>query len=91
MNATVIIHGKIYARITKKQAENLYNNNVTITLYPSKYDGGYYQSLSAYHINRKIGTPEVDFEGMVQWYEREYCDNETGKPAYYLETTQSCY
>lgn len=93
MNATISIHGKIYARITRKQAENLYNAGVTITLYPRKYGDGYYQNLSAYHINRKIGAPEKTFTEMVDWYESEYCyDSDTGKSAaYYIETTQNIW
>lgn len=92
-NAILILHGKIYARITREQAENLYNNNVTITLYPCNYSDGYYASLSAYHINRKIGTPEKSFDDMVTWYEKEFCyDADTGKSAvFYIETMHTVF
>ena len=79
MSATIVISGKIYARLTRKQAENLYNDGITITLYPSKYNGGYYQNLNAYHINKNIGEPYAGFPEMVDWYNLTFCDAESGK------------
>ena len=86
-NAILIINGKRYIRVYLRQAETFYNAGITVTLYPCNYGDGYYQTLSAYHINKEI---HGDFRTALHWYESEYCyDSDTGKTAHcYIETMQ---
>ena len=88
-NPYIVINGNIYIRLTKSQAETLYNAGITITFYPSNYDGNFYQNLSAYHMNKAINGNT--FTECVNWYESEFCyDSDTGKYThFYIEIDQN--
>ena len=85
----IVINGNIYIRLTKTQAETLYNSGMTITFYPENYDGNFYQNLSAYHMNRK--TNGNTFADCIAWYEKEFCyDADTGKyTRFYIQIDQN--
>lgn len=87
--AYVIINGKIYIRLTKLQAQSLYDTGITITFYPENYGEGYYQNLSAYHMNKELTNKS--FDECLSWYISQYCyDYDTGKNAnFYIEIAQN--
>lgn len=88
MNKPILIHnGRIYVRINKQQAKDLYDNNVTITLYPCNYSEDFYHELCVTHFTKK--NTEAEFSEVVKWYESEYCyDNDTGRKANFYVATE---